>query len=275
MNFLTQTLIQGSVGFAVGAGTNDLAIRWIFRTIHRKKLVIGRAIQDVISTELMSPASIISRLSTPEVREMFERNIRDAIDRYCLAEYPSPKDFAAGNPVAEDALNGSLEMLASRLADDLVHYYTAQDSRTHFVRTVFGKIRGILGPLMPDVVGMLVRLPELHARLQTEISRALHGCATRPIGRLNRIVDPSARAYLASRCANAFAEYLGQNLPALMQQLKIWDVIQESVAGFDMKKIEGVTRRVINSELRGVTLWGGVIGLIVGISQSFVLWLIK
>ena len=50
MTFLAQALIQGAVGFAVGAGTNDLAIRWIFRTIYRKKLVLGKAIQDVIST---------------------------------------------------------------------------------------------------------------------------------------------------------------------------------------------------------------------------------
>lgn len=275
MNFLTQTLIQGSVGFAVGAGTNDLAIRWIFRTIHKKKLAIGRAIQDVISTELLSPQRIILRLSRPEVREMLERNIRDAIDRYCIREYPSPTDIVAGNPVAEAALHDSVEMLASRLADDLVHYYTALDTRTRFVRAVFGRIRGILGPLMPDLVGMIVRLPELHARLQAEIARALHGCATRPIGRVNRFVDSNVRVYLASHCANAFADYLGQNLPLLLQQLKIWDIIQESIAAFDMKKIEGVTRRVINSELRGVTLWGGVIGLIVGISQSIVLWLIK
>ena len=53
------------------------------------------------------------------------------------------------------------------------------------------------------------------------------------------------------------------------------DLMAKGITGFDMKKIEGVTRRVINSELRGVTLWGGVIGLIVGICQSVVLWLIK
>ena len=66
-----------------------------------------------------------------------------------------------------------------------------------------------------------------------------------------------------------------KNLPVLLRQLKIWDVIQDTIAGFDMQRIECVTRRVINAELRGVTLWGGVIGLIVGISQSIVLWLLK
>ena len=275
MTFLTQTLIQGAFGFAVGAGTNDLAIRWIFRTVYRKKLILGRAIQDIISTELMSPERIIARLSDPEVREKLERNIREQIDAHCIIEYPSVNEIATRSTVAANAVNDGIERLAARLADDLVHYYTEQDARVVFVRNVFGKIRGVLGPLMPDLLGLVVRMPELHARVQTEIARALKGFADRPIGRVNRIIDPSVRLYLASICADAFASYLSQNLPLLMRQLKIWDVIQESIAGFDMKRIEVVTRRVINAELRGVTLWGGVIGLLVGVSQSFILWMLK
>ena len=275
MTFFTQTLIQGAVGFAVGAGTNDLAIRWIFRTIHRKKLVLGKAIQDVISTELMSPDSIIARLSTPEVREELERNIREKIDAHCSVEYPSVREIANRNVIAENAVNDGIDRLASRLAEDLVHYYTEQDARVMFVRNVFGMFRGVLAPLMPDLLGAIVRMPELHARVKSEITRVLKGLADRPIRRINRIMDPSVRIYLASICADAFTTYLSQNLPVLMRQLKIWDVIHETIASFDMKKIEGVTRRIINAELRGVTLWGGVIGLIVGMSQSIVLWLIK
>ena len=275
MTFFTQTLIQGAFGFAVGAGTNDLAIRWIFRTVYRKKLVLGKAIQDIISNELMSPDRITARLSTPDVREMLESNIREQIDAHCIIEYPSVKEIASRSPIAENAVNDGIERLASRLADDLVHYYTQQDARVLFVRNVFGKIRGVLGPLMPDLLGAIVRMPELHARVQSEIVRALTGFTDRPIGRINRIIDPSVRLYLASICADAFSTYLSQNLPALMRQLKIWDVVQESIAGFDMKRIEVVTRRVINAELRGVTLWGGIIGLLVGISQSLILWLLK
>ena len=275
MTFFVQTLIQGAVGFAVGAGTNDLAIRWIFRTVYRKKLAIGQAIQDIISTELMSPDRIIARLSSPDVREMLERNIRETIDRHCIVEYPSIRDIANGNPVAENAVNDGIDRLATRLADDFVHYYTEQDARVMFVRNVFGKIRGVLGPLMPDILGAIVRMPELHARVRSEIVRALQGFAKHPIGRINHIIDPSIRLYLAAICADAFSNYISQNLPTLLRQLRIWDVIHETIASFDMNRIEVVTRRVINAELRGVTLWGGVIGLIVGMSQSLVLWLLK
>ena len=44
--------------------------------------------------------------------------------------------------------------------------------------------------------------------------------------------------------------------------------------GYDEKKLEILTREVANRELRGVTLWGGVIGAVVGLSMSIVMWLI-
>ena len=37
MSPICLALIQGGVGFAIGAGTNDLAIRWIFHTVFAKK----------------------------------------------------------------------------------------------------------------------------------------------------------------------------------------------------------------------------------------------
>ena len=33
MTLLAQMAIQGAVGFAIGAGTNDLAIRWVFNAL--------------------------------------------------------------------------------------------------------------------------------------------------------------------------------------------------------------------------------------------------
>ena len=37
MTFVCQMLVQGAVGFAIGAGTNELAIRWVFNTLFTKK----------------------------------------------------------------------------------------------------------------------------------------------------------------------------------------------------------------------------------------------
>ena len=45
MNPLALAFVQGAVGFAIGAGTNDLAIRWIFHAVFAKK---KRAIAEAV-----------------------------------------------------------------------------------------------------------------------------------------------------------------------------------------------------------------------------------
>ena len=48
MNPFLLACIEGAVGFAIGAGTNDLAIRWIFHTVFaKKKRAIAEAVQRV------------------------------------------------------------------------------------------------------------------------------------------------------------------------------------------------------------------------------------
>ena len=53
-----------------------------------------------------------------------------------------------------------------------------------------------------------------------------------------------------------------------MHETHIWDVIHESIVGYDEEKMETVTRSIANRELRGVTLWGGLIGFGVGFVGS-------
>ena len=58
----------------------------------------------------------------------------------------------------------------------------------------------------------------------------------------------------------------------LTEQGKVVDYV--IIMGYDEHKLEVLTREVANRELRGVTLWGGVIGAVVGLSMSVVMWLI-
>ena len=66
MSPICLALIQGGVGFAIGAGTNDLAIRWIFHTVFaKKKREIAQAVQRVVSSELMTPEKVAAYARSP------------------------------------------------------------------------------------------------------------------------------------------------------------------------------------------------------------------
>ena len=60
-----------------------------------------------------------------------------------------------------------------------------------------------------------------------------------------------------------------------MRETRIWDVVYDSIVGYDEKKMEAVTRSVANRELRGVTLWGGAIGFGVGFLGSLLVHFLR
>ena len=59
MTLVCQMLVQGAVGFAIGAGTNELAIRWVFNALFtKKKRLIAANTKNLIRTELMTAEKI-------------------------------------------------------------------------------------------------------------------------------------------------------------------------------------------------------------------------
>ena len=90
MNPLVLACIEGAVGFAIGAGTNDLAIRWIFHTVFaKKKRAIAEAVQRVISNELMTPEKVAQRLTEPSAQSALKSSFADYIDEFCARDLPA------------------------------------------------------------------------------------------------------------------------------------------------------------------------------------------
>ena len=203
MSFIWQAVVQGTVGFAIGAGTNDLAIRWLFATVFTyKRRAIADSVQKVVSTELMSSEKIVARISTAEVREALERNVRRELDGIC------------------DQANSFLGGLACGIR-----------------------------PLLPEIV-----------RAEAEA-----------VGKIGAAFGGEARSLVARIFASQLTDYLTKNLPRIIEESKIWSIIHDSIMGLDREEMEFLTRQVANRELRGITLWGGVIGAVVGVSMSVVL----
>lgn len=206
MTLLWQAVLQGSVGFAIGAGTNDLAIRWLFATVFtKKKKNIAESVQEVVSKELMSSEKIIAKLSDPVVRAAVERNVRAELD--------------------------GVFRRATSLA---------------------GGVVGGLRPFLPKLV-------------RDEIDA---------VGKVGAALDGELRKTVAKVCAMQIHDYLSRNLPRIVEETDVWSIIYESIMALDEEKMEFLTRQIANRELRGITIWGGVIGAAVGVATSIVIRLI-
>ena len=207
MTLLAQMAIQGAVGFAIGAGTNDLAIRWVFNALFtKKKKLIAENTKEVICNELMTSEKIVAKLSSPGVKAALERDIR-------------------------------------RQLDDL----------GDTAKSVLGNVGKGVGAALPDL-------------LKEEV---------RAFAKVADLFDNDLRVTVARICANQMSAYLAGHLPQLIEETDIWNIVYETIMSYDEQKLVLLTRQVANRELRGVTLWGGIIGAVVGVAMSLVMWAIS
>ena len=207
MTLLAQMAIQGAVGFAIGAGTNDLAIRWVFNALFtKKKKLIAENTKEVICNELMTSEKIVAKLSSPGVKAALERDVR-------------------------------------RQLDDL----------GDTAKSVLGNVGKGGGAALPDL-------------LKEEV---------RAFAKVADLFDNDLRATVARICANQMSAYLAGHLPQLIEETDIWNIVYETIMSYDEQKLVLLTRQVANRELRGVTLWGGMIGAVVGVAMSLVMWAIS
>lgn len=207
MTLLVQMAVQGAVGFAIGAGTNDLAIRWVFNALFtKKKKLIAENTKEVICNELMTSEKIVAKLSSPDVKAALERDVR-------------------------------------RQLDDL----------GDTAKSVLGSVGKGVGSALPDL-------------LKEEV---------RAFAKVADLFDDDLRATVARICANQMSAYLAGHLPQLIEETDIWNIVYETIMSYDEQKLVLLTRQVANRELRGVTLWGGVIGAVVGVAMSLVMWVIS
>ena len=58
----------------------------------------------------------------------------------------------------------------------------------------------------------------------------------------------------------------------MIEETDVWNIVYETIMGYDERKLEVLTREIANRELRGVTLWGGCIGGMVGLAMSILVW---
>ena len=207
MTLLAQMAIQGAVGFAIGAGTNDLAIRWVFNALFtKKKKLIAENTKEVICNELMTSEKIVAKLSSQGVKAALERDVR-------------------------------------RQLDDL----------GDTAKSVLGNVGKGVGAALPDL-------------LKEEV---------RAFAKVADLFDNDLRATVARICANQMSAYLAGHLPQLIEETDIWNIVYETIMSYDEQKLVLLTRQVANRELRGVTLWGGMIGAVVGVAMSLVMWAIS
>ena len=67
---------------------------------------------------------------------------------------------------------------------------------------------------------------------------------------------------------------LGKIEEALEEGLDVHELVRSKVAEFEIEKLEKLVLEVASRELRSIEILGGVLGLLIGIAQVFVFYLL-
>lgn len=244
MHMLFQVAIQGAVGFAIGAGTNELAIRWVFWALFaKKKKAIAEAVQKVVSGELMSPDKIARRLGSPEVAESLHAALLSAVAEAAARPWPSLDALASGYAgLRLDALQAQLASLASgavaaRLAEpsfreEVLHPFLAEQwsnlAEKRPADLLPAPTRDLLGGL-PERLADAVLAPEHRGRLCAVIADGLRAWMS-DYPTPAAFLGPANMAEVAA-LAGSRSRLLGEELAGLLATPPAQDALRAAIRG--------------------------------------------
>lgn len=92
---------------------------------------------------------------------------------------------------------------------------------------------------------------------------------SRPLGRLGRFVSEAGRERAAAVAAEEVRLMLRARLAEFAEESGVWDIVVSSIEAYDDRQLSDLVQHLARSELRWVTVLGGVIGAVVGLAQTF------
>jgi len=266
MTLFTESMIQGIVGFAIGAGTNELAIRWVFWAIFsKKKKEIAAAVQRVVSRELMTPEKIANRLASPQVAETLRASLLKAIAEATAKPWPSLESLAGASPEARQHLDGLQRHLAALAAQVVSAHIAAPAFRSATLRTLLEEQWLRLAPRHPsellpaqtrDVLGTLpaslaaaVLTEEHRDRLCAVIANGIRAWMAdypTPASFLGPVNSDELTHFIGSR-----TRLLGDELAGLLATAPAQTALKEAIRSAVRKRLDG--QGTLGSLLSGLT----------------------
>ena len=83
---------------------------------------------------------------------------------------------------------------------------------------------------------------------------------------LSRFIE-SHRKEIAQLLADKLLEVIERELPVIMEAINIEEMVKERVNSLPIEEVEEIVLKLIDEELKHITLLGGVLGFIIGLTQ--------
>jgi len=93
--------------------------------------------------------------------------------------------------------------------------------------------------------------------------------------RFIRVMGDNLERVLRQEVPNLIRQVLESESEYMGREIRIKRIVEEKINSFDLNKLERMIREVSSSELRFIEILGGILGLIIGIFQVGILWMLS
>lgn len=93
--------------------------------------------------------------------------------------------------------------------------------------------------------------------------------------KITQIVADGVERLILQETDNIFSRILESGQEYLKSEIKVSKIVEDKVNAFDLDQLEKMILGISSPELRAIEILGGVLGLIIGIIQDGILWLLS
>lgn len=125
--------------------------------------------------------------------------------------------------------------------------------------------------VLDEVTARCLRIlshPATREMAARQLGEMLAAWRARPLGRLERFVNEDTRRRLSAAAAEEARTLIRARLEDFTEKAGLWDIVTSSIEGYDDRELSNLVQQLARSELRWVTILGGVIGAMVGLLQT-------
>lgn len=293
-----------ALGGIIGAFTNYIAIKMMFRPYSEKRLLgfvvpftpgiipkrqndLAKAIGRVVSDNLVDADGISKMLLSDETIGKLESKIDEMI--HSLQTNENSLRIFFGNYAGEERV----ENLIKRVNDNLVSKIDGIVSDEKIGQTIAASAMSALDERIGDgFMGMITKnaladtiKDKITPKLANLINDVMRGDGRKMIlsivdDEINRFANGSVASWTAGMSdekieslkrdvVKLYSEKVNAELPRLLRTIDISKIVEDKIQSMDMPTVERLVLDVANNELYMLVWLGGLLGAIIGVANIF------
>jgi len=254
-------------------------IEALFRKLH------GRKLREVLPQSLEKEVERLIDEKLEELSFALARQVKsgELSEVIYTAVYENLLKLKAFLPILTEQMASSLAKRATSLLEEVIERAAREPAfKAKLSKLIWSKFQELLSKEINSEGETAVRLKELLKKSLKEVIEnnsekrlkelpAVKSLVEEELPKLLARVVEEHRREIAQILSDRLLEVIERELPVIMEGIDIEGMVRERVNALPIEEVEEIVLKLIDEELKHITLLGGVLGFLIGLFQLFLI----